>query len=208
MVAIARRGGFVVAGGEREDQEHRRRANPNRQRPRGRAAAAGSRYPRAVSLPPDFASECLYGPDHWFVHELVSLDAERVHARVDTTRLGPLVDAQVESPGHPRHVPGAVMVQITGTLGNLHAVYVLGLRMSEGWSGFGTHIRGAKFPSIGRIGPTMDVELRVKRHRRFRGRHFVDYAYHYTQDGRDVYLSEQSAIWFHGPIDLGESAAT
>jgi hypothetical protein len=157
-----------------------------------------------MPMPEDFAAECLYAPDHWFVHDLIALDpAEgRVVARVDTTRLGALVDAQQERPGHPRHVPGAVMVQITGTLGNLHAVYILGLRPTEGWSGFGTHVRSARFPSIGRIGPAMDVELRASRIRRFRGRTFVEYSFRYTQEGRDVYLSEQAAIWFKG--ELGE----
>jgi hypothetical protein len=151
-----------------------------------------------MPMPDDFAAECLYGPDQWFVHDLLAIDAEAgvVRARVDTTRLGPLVDAQQERPGHPRHVPGAVMVQITGTLGNLHAVYILGLRPTAGWSGFGTHIRGAKFPSLGRIGPPMDVELTATRIRRLHGKHFVDYRFRYTQEDRDVYLSEQTAIWF------------
>jgi hypothetical protein len=134
------------------------------------------------------------------VHDLLHLDAEEglVRARVDTTRLGPLVDAQQETPGHPKHVPGAVMVQITGTLGNLHAVYVLGLRPSEGWVGFGTHIRNARFPSMGVIGPPVDVELRATRVRRVRGRHFVEYAFRYEQEGREIYLAEHAAIWFKG----------
>lgn len=119
-----------------------------------------------------------------------------VRASVDTTRLGALVDAQLERPGHPRHVPGAVMIQITGTLGNLHAVYVLGLRPSAGWAGFGTHIRGARFPSIGRIGPAMEVSIQAQRVRRLRGKHFVDYRFRYEQEGREVFLSEQAAIWF------------
>lgn len=170
---------------------------------RGHAGRAMGALAARVPLPPDFHTECLYGADQWFVHDLLALEPDpvRVVGLVDTTKLGPLVDSQVVTPGHPRHVPGAVMVQITGTLGNLHAVYILGLRMSDGWSGFGTHIRGAKFPSIGRIGPPMEVELTVKRQRRFRGRHFVEYAYRYTQEGRDVYLSEQAAIWFQGPIE-------
>lgn len=155
-----------------------------------------------MSLPADFAAECLYRQDHWYLTELTELDAASgvIRGRVDTTRLGSAVDAQVETPGHPKHVPGAVMVQLTGTLGNLHAVYVLGLRMSQGWSGFGTHVRHAKFPSLGKIGPIMDVELTVVRHRIFRERHFCTYGFRYVQEGREVYVSEQSAIWFHGPI--------
>lgn len=160
-----------------------------------------------MTMPADFGTECLYAPDHWYITEILEIDpvAGVVRGRVDTTRLGASVDAQVETPAHPKHVPGAVMVQITGTLGNLHAVYVLGLRVSEGWSGFGTHIRGAKFPSIGKIGPPLDVTLRITRHRRFRGQHFCTYAFLYEQEGREVYVSEQSAIWFRG--EPGEVAA-
>jgi hypothetical protein len=153
-----------------------------------------------MPLPADFAAECLYAPDHWYVHDLLEAEGDVVRALVDTTRLGGLVDAQNATPGHPKHVPGAVMVQITGTLGNLHAVYVMGLRPTLGWSGFGTHVRSAKFPSLGKIGPPMEVELRVTRQRKLRSRHFVDYAFTYTQEGRQVYVSEQAAIWFHGPI--------
>jgi hypothetical protein len=151
-----------------------------------------------VPLPADFETECLYRRDQWYVTDLLDIGASHVHGLVDTARIGAVVDAQVETTGHPKHVPGAVMVQITGTLGNLHAVYALGLKISEGWSGFGTHIRGAKFPSIGRIGPPVDVFMQVTRHRRFRGQHFCTYAFTYTQEGREIYVSEQSAIWFLG----------
>jgi len=155
-----------------------------------------------MPLPDDFARECLYGPSQWYVHDLLAIDAEEgvVRCGVDTTRLGALVDAQEERPGHPRHVPGAVMVQITGTLGNLHAVYALGLRPSEGWSGFGTHVRNARFPSLGKIGPPMEVELKVLRIRKFRGRVFIEYSFRYTQEGREIYLAEHAAIWFNGPM--------
>lgn len=158
-----------------------------------------------MPIPADFQAECLYAPDQWYVHDLLAVDVEAglVRGLTDTTRLGALVDAQRETPGHPRHVPAAVMVQITGTLGTMHAAYVLGCRPSEGWSGFGTHVKGARFPSFGRIGPPMEVELRATRVRRFRGRVFVEYAFRYTQEGRDVYLSEQAAIWFTGPVGEG-----
>ena len=155
-----------------------------------------------MPLPPDFAAECLYAPDQWYVHDLLALDPEagRVLAQVDTTRLGALVDAQQERPGHPRHVPGAVMIQITGTLGNLHAVYILGLRPSEGWAGFGTHVRNAKFPSMGRIGPPVDVELRATRVRKVRGSHFVEYSFRFEQEGRQIYVADHAAIWFKGEV--------
>jgi hypothetical protein len=155
-------------------------------------------YEVPVPLPPDFADECLYAPDQWYVHELLAVEDERVLARVDTTRLGALVEAQRPIPGHTRHVPGAVMVQITGTLGNLHAVYAMGCRPSQGWVGFGTHVRAARFPSLGVIGPPVEAELRIRRLRRIRERRFVEYAFRYEQEGRLIYESEQAAIWFRG----------
>jgi hypothetical protein len=151
-----------------------------------------------VPIPPDFAKECLYGPEHWFVHDVLELGPERVVARVDTTRLGSPVDAQVVRPGHDKHLPGAVVIQVTGTLGNLHAVYGLGLRFSEGWVGFGTHVRGAKFPSMGRIGPPVDATLTLRRVRTLGSKKFLEYAFLFEQEGRAVYAAEHAAIWFLG----------
>jgi hypothetical protein len=148
-----------------------------------------------VPLPPDYADECLYTSDAWFVHDLVSVDAAHVRAMLDTTRIGPLVDAQRPWPGHEKHLPGAVAIQITGTLGSLHAVYGLGLRGTEGWFGYGTHIKSAKFSKLGRIGPPVELLLEAKRVRRIRSTVFVEYAFAYSQDGDVIYTSEQTAAW-------------
>ena len=150
-----------------------------------------------MPLPPDYERECLYGPEAWFVHDLLELDpsANRVVGRCDTTRLGLLVDAQQVRPGHPKHFPGAVAVQITGTLGHLHAVYCLGLRSTEGWSGFGTHIQQAKFHKLGVIGPPVDCELVATRVRQLRGTWFGTYAFTYRQEGEVIYTSRQTAAW-------------
>lgn len=158
-----------------------------------------------IGLPPDFASESLYAPSHWFVHDLVALDreAQRVVGYTDTTRLGPLVDAQIVRPGHPKHVPGAVAIQMTGTLGNLHAAYLLGLRPSEGWAGYGTHIKKASFRRMATIGPPVFATCECTRHRRFRGTWFLDYRFEYVQQGEVFYTSEQTAAWV---CDTGETA--
>lgn len=151
-----------------------------------------------MPLPDDFAAECLYRSDAWFAHDLVRLedDPAEVEVEVDTTRLGPLVDAQVEVPGHPRHVPGAVCIQLTGTLGSLLATYVLGMRRSEGWVGYGTHIHDAKFSGMGRIGPPVRARATVLGTRTVRGTTFVRYRFLFTQGEREIYRSEQSAAWF------------
>ena len=150
-----------------------------------------------MPMPPDFEDECLYTRARWFLHDVVTIDVEggRVVASLDTTQLDTQVRTQVLWPGHEPHVPGAVMVQITGTLGNLHAVYVLGLRPTEGWYGFGTHIKSAKFPSIARIGPPAICTAHAVRVRSVRGTTFVEYDFRYEQEGRAVYESRQMAAW-------------
>lgn len=150
-----------------------------------------------MAIPEAFASESLYTPDQWFVHDVVESGEDHLVGTCDTAQLAthPLVEAQRPWPGQPKHVPGAIMVQITGTLGNLHAVMVLGLRMSEGWVGFGTNILGAKFRGLGEIGPPMRCELKVEELRELRGTKFVTYAFRYEQDGRLIYTSRQRASW-------------
>ncbi|MCK6506970.1 hypothetical protein L6R53_26960 [Myxococcota bacterium] len=160
-----------------------------------------------MPIPDSFVHECLYAPEAWFIHDVLTLDPEgdRVVAWIDTTRLGPLVDAQRTWPGHDKHFPGAVAIQVTGTLGQLHAIYCMGLRASEGWIGFGTHVKKARFPSMGRIGPPATAALSVVRKRQLRGTWFVDYAFRYEQEGRLFYESEQTAAWgrtdHRGPLD-------
>jgi len=148
-----------------------------------------------MPMPGDFAEEGLYTADSWFVHDVLEVDENHVKVRIDTTQLGPLVAAQRVVPGHPKHFPGAVAIQVTGTLGQLHAVYGRGLRATEGWAGFGTHIKNARFPSMGEIGPEVIAEATCTKFRKFRGTWFGTYQFRFTQGDRVIYESEQSAGW-------------
>lgn len=151
-----------------------------------------------MPMPPDFESESLYAPEAWFVHDILEIDVEAgvVRVAIDTNRLGPLVDAQRERPGHPKHFPGAIAVQATGTLGQLHAIYVLGLRPSDGWAGFGTGIQRARFPSVGHIGPAVTASCTATRTRHVNGIYHVTYAFLFEQDGSVIYESTQTSAWF------------
>jgi hypothetical protein len=150
-----------------------------------------------MPIPFDFEQESLYLPSHWYVHDVIEIDreAQRVVGVVDTTRLGDLVAAQRPWPGHQPHLPGAVAIQVTGTLGNLHAVYVLGLRPTQGWVGYGTHVNRARFWRMGLIGPPILAIATAQRSRQMRGTWFVEYAFRFEQQGEVVYESEQSAAW-------------
>lgn len=150
-----------------------------------------------MQFPEDFVREALYAPEFWYLHELVEIDPveHRVVGRIDTTRLGPIVDAQRPWPGHEKHLPGSVAIQVTGTLGNLHAHCILGLRASEGWVGYGTHVRDGRFKKLGLIGPPVLATATAHKRRHFRGAWFLDYTFAFEQEGELLYSSEQTAVW-------------
>ena len=150
-----------------------------------------------MPIPDDFSAECLYAPDHWFVHDVRKIDLEthEVIGVIDTTRLGSLVEAQQPRPGHVPHLPGAIAIHVTGTLGNLHAVYAMGLRPSQGWIGYGTHLKGARFRRLATIGPPVIASAVCHRRRQIRGTWFLEYRFSYVQDDEIVFESEQTAAW-------------
>ena len=149
-----------------------------------------------MPLPPDFASEAMYDESAWFVTDVTfDDDAGAVVATCDTTKLGPLVRAQHVWPNHPKHFPGAVAIQITGTLGQLWATYVRGLRATEGWVGFGTHLHQAKFRKLGEIGPPVRCVGTLISEREVWGTVFTRFSFRFTQQGDEIFRSEQTAAW-------------
>lgn len=148
-------------------------------------------------FPENFVANALYTPEAWFLHELLEVDREggRVVAQMDTTQLGELVAAQRTETGHARHVPAACVIQSTGVLGNVHSQLILGLAPEEGWYGYGTRIREARFHKMGVIGPPVIATLVADRTRCRRGTWFCEYSFTYTQDGELFYTSSQSAVW-------------
>lgn len=160
--------------------------------------------------PEDFALETLYLPEAWFVHRVIDIDATAgtVLAEMDTNRLM-LVAEQRELPGHPKHVPAAVVIQASGTMGQLYAVYALGLRATEGWVGFGTHITKARWGRIGHIGPPVTLHATCTRRRELWGTTFCDFTFRFTQLGEVVYQSQQTAAWKRVlPPDQGGQSPT
>ncbi|MEQ1504583.1 MAG: hypothetical protein ABMB14_20255 [Myxococcota bacterium] len=150
-----------------------------------------------MPIPPEFEREALYDPSHWFIHDVQQIDVEghRVVGVIDTTRVGSLCEAQRPWPGHPKHLPGAVAIQVTGTLGNLYAVCVLGLRASDGWVGYGTHVKNARFHKLGAIGPPVIATAEAVKRRRMLGTWFLEFAFTFDQEGERVYESQQTAAW-------------
>jgi hypothetical protein len=149
-------------------------------------------------LDPEFVADCPYLPEAIFFDEVLEVDrdAGRLVARMPTHEKLPLTELQRAHPvRHPRHVSGGLLVHVTGMLGFAHAFYLLGLRHTEGWIGYGTHIHRARWGRLARIGPPLRLEVRGIQVRRIRGSLYVRYAFHFTQEGETVYESEQGAVW-------------
>jgi hypothetical protein len=157
-----------------------------------------------MPLDPDFVADCLYGPEAILIDEVLEVDAAagRVRARMPTHDRLPLTSAQrIDELRHPRHVSGGLMVHMTGVMGFVHFYYVLGLRIRDGWTGFGVRIQNARFRALARPGEPLILEATALRVRRLGTRIFVSYRLRFAQNERLVYEGEQTALWLK--IDEG-----
>jgi 3-hydroxymyristoyl/3-hydroxydecanoyl-(acyl carrier protein) dehydratase len=147
-----------------------------------------------------FLDELLYDPEVLVLDELLEVDPERslVRATLEVTPELPLTAQQRVSKHHPRHLAGGLILHATGSLGFVHAYYVLGLRTSEGWSGYGTHIHRAVFRGLIEPGDRVEAECRATRVRLGTERHVVRYAFDFRREGKRVYEGDQTAMWFKG----------
>jgi hypothetical protein len=139
-----------------------------------------------------------YAAEAILIDEILEVDREesRVVARMPTHEKLPLTEHQrVHPERHPLHVAAGVMVHLTGMMGYAHAYYVLDLRKADGWVGFGTNIRDARFGRLVTIGPPLRCECRGTGTRRIRGALYVKYAFRFEQEGEVVYESRQAAVW-------------
>jgi hypothetical protein len=154
------------------------------------------------TLPAPFAQAFLddlpYDPEALFLDRLESIDRARseIVCRMPTDRPLPLTASQrAHDVRHPRHVAGALMVHVTGMLGFVHAYHLEGLRHSEGWVGYGTHIHKATFRKLVPPGNPMICSCTQLKIRRGKDRFFSTYRFAFHHDGELAYESEQSAMW-------------
>jgi len=151
-----------------------------------------------MPLDPEFVADCPYGPEGLLIDEVVSIDHEshRVVARMPTHADLPLTREQRAHPVfHPRHVSGGLMVHMTGMVAFVHSYYVLGLRHSEGWIGYGGRIHSARFKALARPGPPLLLECKAKQMRRTPKQVLARYDLRFTQEDVLVYEGDQTALW-------------
>jgi len=147
-----------------------------------------------------FLADLPYDPEVLLFDELllVDRDASTVKCRMPTRESLPFTRNQrVHAVRHPRHVAGAVMIHATGMLGFIHSYFVLGLRHSEGWVGYGTHIHSAKFRKLVPPGVPIIATCKATKVRSGRARHLVRYEFHFEHEGDVCYEGDQSAMWMN-----------
>lgn len=142
-----------------------------------------------------FLDDIPYSPEVLFFDRLEELDRERsrVVCRMPTTIAMPFTDNQRAS--YPRHVSGAVMIQLTANLGFVHLYHLEGLRHADGWIGYGTHIERAVFKKLVTPGDPMFCACTQIRARRGKRRIFSTYKFEFHHQGELAYESTQSAMW-------------
>ena len=160
--------------------------------------------PREIPAPCDpaeiryFLETFLYREDAFLVSEITGLDAgaRRIDAVLDTTLPLPISQYQRVDKGHPAHVSAPDMLIITGNLGCLHAWFFHGCRWDEGWSGFGNRIHRADFKQLARIGPPLELVSQETRTRVGKRRIVLRYEFRFSQEGKLIYLGDQTAMFF------------
>lgn len=157
-----------------------------------------------MPLDPEFVADCLYLPDGLLIDELLEVDREasRIRVRMPTHDALPITRSQRVHPTlHPRHVSGGLMVHMTGVAAFVHFYYVLGLRHSDGWTGYGVRIHEARFKNLAVPPEPLVLECTALRTRRIKDTINARYRFVFTQNDKLVYEGEQTALW--QKMDLG-----
>ena len=147
-----------------------------------------------------FLDTFFYEESVFLIDQVTELDPKRrsVRASFDTTRSLPFTAHQRVRPGHPAHVSGPEIVMITADLGCLHAWFFHGCRWEEGWVGFGVRIHRADFKALADIGPPLLLRSRETRSRVGAERMVIRFEFEFSQDGREIYFGDQSAMFLKG----------
>jgi 3-hydroxymyristoyl/3-hydroxydecanoyl-(acyl carrier protein) dehydratase len=150
------------------------------------------------AIPPELLAESPYGPGGFLIDRIESIDPEKhvVVVRMPTHEDLPLTREQNAHPvRHPRHVSGGLMVHMTGMVAFVHTYYVLGLRHSDGWIGYGGRIHSARFRNLAPPGEPLMLECTVTQIRKRATRVIARYAFRFTQGDKIIYEGDQTAMW-------------
>jgi hypothetical protein len=147
-----------------------------------------------------FLDTFLYTEEAFLVDEITAVDRDgaRIDAILDSTRPLPFARCQRVDAHHPAHVSAAELLMVTGALGCLHAWLFHGCRWDEGWAGFGNRVHRADFKRLALIGAPIELSSRETKTRVGPKRIVIRFEFEFRQDGRTVYLGDQSAMFVKG----------
>jgi hypothetical protein len=121
--------------------------------------------------------------------------------RKTVTRGDPGVATQRITPRWPHHLPGELVIALTGQAG------VITMRRKEvigpGWRGHGVRIRDARFSAPVLVGETAYMRVEIVRTRKLGGSIYAQFRFRmwkHADDGSEVetFRSEQDAMFFPG----------
>ncbi|MBI2377998.1 MAG: hypothetical protein HYV07_28610 [Deltaproteobacteria bacterium] len=145
-----------------------------------------------------FLDDALYDPSGLLIDEVLEVDEAKslVRVRMPTNADLPITRSQrADEKKHPRHVSGGLMVHMTGVAAFAHFYYVLKLRHSEGWTGYGVRVHDAKFMKLAPVGPPVELVCQMIKSKKLGGKILARYRFEFFQDGEKIYEGEQSALW-------------
>ena len=133
-----------------------------------------------------------------------ALIGEEDHACVfvkTVTEDDPGVAEQRTTPRWPHHLPGELIIALTGQAGGI-ALRRQGL-IDQSWRGHGVRIRDARFCAPVLLGERFYVRVETLRVRRLLGKLHVRFRFRMWKDGPggsqiETYRSEQDALFFPG----------
>lgn len=145
-----------------------------------------------------FVEHYFYAPEALLIDEVLRADPETntIKARCPANNRWLVAPYQRgDEKWHPRHVSGADLLMLTGVLGSLHAYFFHGCRWHEGWVGFGNRIEEAEFKALAHTNLPLDLKSTEVRARRGDRRALLEYQFEFSQEGRPVYTSRQTAMF-------------
>jgi hypothetical protein len=162
------------------------------------------------SLEQAFVDDCFYEPDALLLDQILEINAEErlVRASMPTHPQLPITSGQKTHPiHHPPHVSGGLMVHMTGVIAFVHFYYLLGLRHSDGWIGYGVRIHQARFHALADTERPLVLECRADRVPRIRRKFLLRYQFRFTQGDSLVYEGDQTAMWMRTSDAAGHAGA-
>jgi len=132
---------------------------------------------------------------------LIAEDAAACVFRKTVTLDDPGVSDQRATPRWPHHLPGEVIIGLTGQAGAI-AVRRKGI-VADGWRGHGVRIRDARFSAPVLVGEVMYVRVEIARARKVGGSVYVQLRFRMWKHGPggeevETFRSEQDAMFFPG----------